>query len=332
MTHQVQIGCHVVGSGQPIAFVAEFGINANGYPDLLKAMTDEANSLGIPFVKIQTRINAKGELTDVYTAEELMRPRSVPREILENGIPRRVYPEVDQRRLLDSGFQAVTTWDQKRAIEFTKEETAEFVRYAKSLRMVGFSSPWCLGAVEVLEDIGVECYKVASPVATDSDMLKAMAQTGKPVILSTGMMDMPMVEAAVEVLLKHMKEDRLIVLHCTSVYGAAPAKPGDHGRSMLNLKCIETFKRRFDPIPIGFSANDPGIEPMKMAAALGAVMIEKHVSLLKSMYGSDQSSSVEFRELVAPLRVLAEIPDVLGDGEKVFYDAEREVAKKLRRR
>jgi N-acetylneuraminate synthase len=332
MTHQVRIGNYVVGSGQPIAIVAEFGINANGYPDLLKAMTDEAHALGIPFVKIQTRINTKGELTDVYTAEELRKPRTVPREVLEHGIRRGVFPEADRQRLLDSNFTSVTTWDQKRTIEFTKEETAEFVRYTKNLGMVGFSSPWCPGAVEVLEEVGVEAYKVASPMATDEEMLTAMARTGKPVILSTGMMDMAMVEAAVETLLRHMREDRLVILHCTSVYGTAPATPGDHGRSMLNLRCIETLKRRFDPIPIGFSANDPGLEPMKMAAALGAVMLEKHVTLLRTMYGSDQASSVEFRELAAPLRVIAEAPDVLGNGQKVFYEAEKEVAKKLRRR
>ncbi|MBP9869437.1 N-acetylneuraminate synthase family protein [Patescibacteria group bacterium] len=331
MTHQVRIGNYVVGSGQPVAVIAEFGINANGYPDLLKTMTDEAHALNIPFVKIQTRSNTRGELTDVYPVEELRKPRSVPREILENGVRRGVFPEEDRIRLSESGYTSVTTWDQKRAIEFTKEETSEFVRYAKSLGMVGFSSPWCLGAIEVLEDVGVEVYKVASPMATNSDMLAAMARTGKPVILSTGMMDMPMVEAAVETLVRNGCEDRLIIMHCTSVYGATPAKPGDHGRSMLNLRCIETFKRRFDPIPIGFSANDPGLEPMKMAAALGAVMLEKHVTLLRTMYGSDQASSVEFRELAAPLRVIAEVPDVLGDGVKTFYEAEREVAKKLRR-
>jgi N-acetylneuraminate synthase len=331
MTHQVRIGEHVVGSEQPVAFIAEFGINANGFPDLLKTMVNEAHTLGIPFVKIQTRINQGGELTDVYTTEELMKPRSVPREVLENAILRGVYPDADRIRLQESNFQSVTTWDQKRAIEFTLKETKEFIDYAKSLGMVGFSSPWCMGAIDVLEEAGVEVYKVASPIATNDDMLIKMAKTGKPIILSTGMMDMGMVDHAVETLLKHMRKEDLIILHCTSVYGATPATPGDHGRSMLNLRCIQTYKERFDPIPIGFSANDPGIEPMKTAAALGAVLLEKHVTLLRTMYGSDQSSSVEFCELADPLRVISEIPDVLGNGTKVFYPAEQEVAKKLRR-
>ena len=331
MTHTVTIGPHKVGPGQPIAFVAEFGINANGFPETLKKMTDDANALGIPFVKIQTRLNQNGDLTDVYTLDELMKPRAgVPPEVLVRAHQRGVLPQNDWRRITDSGFKNVTTWDQKRALEFTKEETRDFVRYAKSCGMVGFSSPWCLGAIGLLEDVGVECYKVASAMATDNSMLAEMARTGKPVILSTGMMDMRMVEHAVNVLLRYMQEDRLVILHCTSIYAKPAATPGDHGRSFLNLRCIETFRKRFDPIPIGFSANDPGIEPMKAAAVLGAVMIEKHVTPLRTMYGSDQASSVEFRELAAPLQVLRELPAVLGDGIKVFYEEEQEVAAKLR--
>lgn len=332
MTHTVNIGGHLVGPNQPIGFIAELGINHNGYPKLMKDMTDQSHKLGIPFVKVQTRINKAGDLTDVYSREELLKPRAgVPAELLDNANRRGVLPKGDWDRLVQSNFQDVTTWDQKRALEPTPAELAEFIRYAKSLGMVGFSSPWCLGAVEVLEDAGVECYKVASPIATDDDMLRAMASTGKPVILSTGMMDMPMVEHAVEVLLRVMSEERLIIMHCTSVYSKPTPVPGDHGRSLLNLRAIETYRTRFDPIPIGFSANDPGVEPMKIAAALGAVILEKHVTESRIMYGSDQPSSVEFRELEAPLRVLREMPAVLGDGIKRFYDEEREVAKKLRK-
>ncbi len=333
MTHTVKIGPHLVGPDQPIAFVAEFGINANGFTDVLKQMTDESHRLGIPFVKIQTRINQKGELTDAFSLEELQKPRAgVPPEVLVNAHRRGVLPEADWERITKSGFKDVRTWDQKRALEFTKDETREFVNYAKSLGMVGFSSPWSIGAVEVLEDVGVECYKVASPMATDRELVTKMARTGKPIIFSTGMMDMDMVDRSVDHLLEHTSEDKIILLHCTSVYTSPQAKPGDHGRSFLNLRCIETYRKRFDPIVIGFSANDPGVEPMKIAAALGAAMIEKHVTPLRTMYGSDQASSVEFRELEAPLRVLRELPQVLGDGKKVFYDEERPVAEKLRRK
>jgi N-acetylneuraminate synthase len=197
--------------------------------------------------------------------------------------------------------------------------------------MVGFSSPWCIGAIALLEDVGVSCYKVASAMSTDDEMLREMARTGKPVILSTGMMDLSMVDHAVETLLRHTTDDKIIVLHCTSVYTKPRATPGDHGRSLLNLRCIENFHDRYHPIPIGYSANDPGIEPMKVAAALGAVMIEKHVTTFRGLYGSDQASSMEFRELGPPLQVLREMPDVLGNGVKTFYDEEREAARKLRR-
>ena len=331
MTHTVTIGHLKIGPAHPVVLVAEVGINHNGDIDILKNLTHVAAMYGWHMVKVQTRINARGKLTDVYSADELAKPREVPRQLLEKAIKRGVFHPAEIDRLTHSDFKNTTTHDQKRVIELLPHEIAAFVTYAQEQNVVPFSAPWCLGAVEVLEEMGVSAYKVGSPDATNDELLAEVARTGKPVVLSTGMMTLPMVEHAVEVLLQHTSDDKLIVLQCTSVYSTPPVTPGDHLISSLNLRCIETFKQRFDPIPIGFSGNDTGIQPAYAAAVLGAVMIEKHVTPWRGLYGSDQASSIEPDDMMRLARMIRELPSVMGDGVKKFYEEEFAVADKLRK-
>ena len=330
MTHTVQIGPLRVGPGQPVTLVAEVGINHNGNLDQIKMLAQHAKLYGWQMVKIQTRINRQGKLTDVYTPEELAKPREIPRDLLEMAIRRGVFSQEEARYLREQP-ERTTTHDQKRSIELLPHELSLFVAYANEVGVVPFSTPWCLGAVEVLEEAGVPCYKIGSPSAADDELLRAVAETGKPVILSTGMCTMEMVEHAVETLLKYTGDDKLVILHCTSVYEQPSAMAGDHNISLLNLRCIETFRQRFDPIPIGFSGNDTGIQPAYAAAVLGAVMIEKHVTLWRGMYGSDQASSIELDDMMRLARMVRELPAVIGDGVKRFYEAEYPVADKLRK-
>jgi N-acetylneuraminate synthase len=169
------------------------------------------------------------------------------------------------------------------------------------------------------------CHKIASACNEDDALLAAARKTGKPVILSTGMTDLDGVRAAVEVL----GTENLAILHCTSVY----PKGNEHGEellAMINLDGMKTLGTEFD-VPIGYSSHFSGIMPAYAAVAMGACMIEVHITLERGMFGSDQASSLEPGEFGRLFKAVKELHVAKGDGQIVIYPGEEEVAKKLRR-
>lgn len=228
----------------------------------------------------------------VYTAEELAKPRENP-------------------------FGA-TNGDLKRGLEFGKNEYAEIDRYCREKGILWFSSCWDEDSVDFIEHFDPPCYKIASASLTDDNLLKHHKQYGRPFILSTGMSTLEQIDHAVEVLGK----DNLIILHCTSTY---PSKLEE-----LNLIGIHTLQERYD-VPIGYSGHEVGLATSVAAATLGACVVERHITLDRSMWGSDQSASVEptgFSRMVKDIRA---IEKAMGDGVKIVYDSEVPIIDKLRR-
>jgi N-acetylneuraminate synthase len=182
-----------------------------------------------------------------------------------------------------------------------------------------FASPWDVPAVEFLEDLNVVAHKVASASVTDLDLLAALAATGKPVILSTGMSTMPQIDAAVEVL----GTDNLVILHATSTYPLPPEE--------ANLRMIPTLRAAYPGIPIGYSGHERGLQISLAAVALGATAVERHITLDRAMWGSDHAASLEptgFEHLVRDIRVIEE---AMGDGVKRVFPGELAPMAKLRR-
>ena len=229
----------------------------------------------------------------VYTAEELARPRENP-------------------------FGA-TNGDLKRGLEFAKAEYDEIDRYCREKGILWYVSCWDEGAVDFIEEnYDMPCYKIASASITDDNLLRYHLKTGKPIIISTGMSTLEQIDHAVEVLGK----DNLVILHCTSTY---PSK-----LSELNLRGIKTLEDRYG-VPIGYSGHEVGLATSLAAATLGACMIERHITLDRAMWGSDQAASIEphgFSRLVKDIRAVEE---AMGDGVKVVYDSEKPIIEKLRR-
>jgi N-acetylneuraminate synthase len=228
----------------------------------------------------------------VYTAEELVKPRENP--------------------------FGPTNGDLKRGLEFGKDQYKEIDRYCREKGIDWFSSCWDEGSVDFLESFSPVCYKIASASLTDDNLLRHHRKTKRPIILSTGMSSMEQIEHAVEVL----EKNDLIILHCTSTY---PSKPEE-----LNLNAIETLRKRFD-VPIGYSGHEVGLATSYAAAVLGACVVERHITLDRSMWGSDQAASVEpqgFKRLVRDIR---ELEAAMGDGVKKVYESEIPIIKKLRR-
>ena len=284
----VKIGNKYVGNGMPVYIVAEIGINHNGSIDIAKALIDKAVECGCDAVKFQKRT-----VDVVYSQEELAKPR-------------------------DNPF-GPTNGDLKRGLEFGYDQYAEIDNYCNNKGIDWFASCWDEGSVDFIEQFNPVCYKISSASLTDDNLLRHHRKYNRPIIMSTGMSNMEIIEHAKDVL--GMKD--LILLHCTSTY---PAKVED-----LNLKAILTLKEEFPDMPIGYSGHEVGIYTTYAAVVLGACVIERHFTLDRSMWGSDQAASAEcsgMRRLVKDIRAL-EV--ALGDGDIRIYESEKPVIKKLRR-
>lgn len=211
-----------------------------------------------------------------------------------------------------------TNGDLKRGLEFGKKEYKEIDSYCKSKGIIWFASCWDEKSVDFIEGFDVPAYKIASASLTDDDLLKYTRKTGKPILLSTGMSTLDEISHAIDVLGK----DNLILFHCTSTY------PSDAGE--INLKAIPDFIKRFD-IPIGYSGHERGITPSILAVAYGAVAVERHITIDRTLWGSDQAASLEYEGLARMVRDIKQIPTWCGDGKKIVYEREKPIIKKLRR-
>lgn len=211
-----------------------------------------------------------------------------------------------------------TNGDLKRGLEFGFEEYKEIDRYCKELGILWFASEWDKASVDFTEQFDVCAHKVSSACLTDLELLKYMKKTGKPILVSTGMSTIEEVDRAVEVL----GEDNTVILHCTSTY------PCEHEE--INLKVIPYLMNRYN-CPIGFSGHERGILPSSIAVTLGACCIERHITLDRTMWGSDQAASLEPEGLRKLVRDIRSVNKIMGDGIKRVYDSEIPVKKKLRR-
>jgi N-acetylneuraminate synthase len=212
----------------------------------------------------------------------------------------------------------MTYMDYRYRVEFGKEEFAEIDRYCKDKGIAWFASCWDEPSVDFIEQFDPPCYKMASASLTDDRLFKHTVATGKPIILSTGMSTMEEIEHAVSL----CNPEKLVILHATSTY---PCKPEE-----LNLRVIPVLQAKFDA-PIGYSGHEVGLQTTLAAVSLGACVVERHITLDRAMWGSDQAASVEpsgFHRLVRDIRV---IEKAMGDGIKRVYDSELPIRKKLRR-
>jgi N-acetylneuraminate synthase len=228
----------------------------------------------------------------VYSPEELARPRETP-------------------------FGA-TNGDLKRGLEFGQAEYEEIDRYCRDKGITWYASAWDEESVDFLEQFDPVCYKIASASLTDDNLLRHHRQYGRPIVLSTGMSSLEEIDHAVDVL----GTDDLILLHCTSTY---PSQVQE-----LSLSVIQVLKDRYR-VPVGYSGHEVGLAPSVAAAVLGACMIERHITLDRAMWGSDQAASVEPQGFARMIKDIRAIETAMGDGVKRVWDSEIPIREKLRR-
>ncbi len=228
-------------------------------------------------------------------------------------------PLDQQKQMRETPWGYITYLDYRYKVEFNEEQYREIDRYCQEKKIDWMVSVWDESSVDFMEKFDTPAYKVPSASLTDHNLLKYVRKTGKPVIISTGMSTMKQIHKGVNA----VGGDNLVIMHCTSTY---PCEPEE-----LNLRMIETLRKEFPNNPIGYSGHEVGLVPSAVAIALGASSIERHITLDRAMWGSDQAASVEpwgFETLVKYLRVTEA---ALGDGVKKVYESEKGSMKKLRR-
>ena len=208
--------------------------------------------------------------------------------------------------------------DYRHKVEFNESEYHEISDYCESKGVDWFASPWDEEAVDFLEGFNTLCYKIASASVTDIPLLKKIHSTGRPVIMSSGMSTMDEIRTAVNTL----DQDNLLICHSTSSYPCDPSE--------LNLRMIPTLSKQFR-VPIGYSGHETGLSTTIAAAVMGACLIERHITIDRAMWGSDQAASVEPQGVERLVRDIRVIETALGDGVKKVYDSELDVMNKLRR-
>jgi len=284
----VAIAEQQVGAGQPVYVIGEIGVNHIGSIDIAKQLIDVAAEAGANAVKFQKRT------PDIAT------------------------PLSQRDQIRSTPWGEMTYLEYRYRVEFDEAQYREIGEYAAARNLHWFASPWDVPSVEFLENQGVPTHKVASASVTDIELLSALAQTGKPIILSTGMSTLEQIDKAVETL----GTNNLIMMHATSTYPLPPEE--------ANLRTIETLRERYQ-VPVGYSGHEKGLQISLAAVALGAVTVERHITLDRTMWGSDQAASLEptgFKNLVRDIRILEQ---AMGDGVKKVFPGELAPLSRLRR-
>jgi N-acetylneuraminate synthase len=228
----------------------------------------------------------------VYTQEELAKPR--------------------ESRFGD------TNGDLKRGLEFGADQYKEIDRFCREVGITWFASCWDEGSVDFIERFDPCCYKIASASLTDDHLLRHTRATGKTIILSTGMSTIEQVDHAVEVL----GADNLVLLHTCSTY------PSQYGE--LNLRAVPMLQQRYG-VPVGYSGHETGLASTVAAVALGACMIERHITTDRALWGSDQAASLEPNGINKLVRDIRLVETSMGDGVKRVWPSEMPIIEKLRR-
>ena len=289
MTKTIQIGEKAVGDGHPCFIMAEAGCNHNGDLDLAKRLVDQAVDSGSDGIKFQT-----------YRAESMYSKKT---------------PMMSHFKERLSAPDDSTMYDLIKMTELPYDFHEPIVAYCKERELPFFSTPFSESDVDYLEQFGLFAYKIAAFEMTHFPLLRRAAETLKPVILSTGMSTLGDIERVLTIYSK-AGNDQIILLHCVSNY---PSKPED-----ANLKVIQTLKQTFG-FPVGLSDHTPGIEVAKIAIALGANFVEKHITRDQSLPGPDHFFSLTEEELTGLVSAAKEIESMLGSPVKRCTAAESDM-------
>jgi N-acetylneuraminate synthase len=270
------------------------------------------------YVVAEIGINHNGSLEIAKSLIEVAAKNGVDAVKFQKRTPELCVPPDQQKHMRETPWGYITYLDYRYKVEFGANEYREIDRHCKQLSIPWFASVWDEPSVDFLQQFDPIGIKIPSASLTDKDLLLHARATGKPVILSTGMSTMHQIKEAVSLL----GEDNLVITHATSTYPCDPAE--------LNLRMIRTLYETFS-CPIGYSGHEVGLIPTVVAVSMGACMVERHITLDRAMWGSDQAASVEPGGLESLVKYIRVTEQSLGDGVKRVYESELPSLKRLRR-
>jgi len=233
--------------------------------------------------------------------------------------PEKAVPPEYQNVMRETPWGIISYLEYRRKVEFGFDEYNEIDRYCQDKGILWFASCWDEDSVDFIEQFSPPCYKIASASLTDIRLLNKIRSKGRPIILSTGMSTFEEIEQGVSTL----GTENLAIAHSTSTY---PCPPGE-----LNLRMIKTLQKHFN-CPVGYSGHEVGLQTTLAAITLGAAFVERHITLDRAMWGSDQAASVEPWGLMRLVRDIRVIEQAMGDGIKQVYPSEMSARQKLRRK
>lgn len=271
------------------------------------------------YVTGEIGINHNGELENAFKLIDIAAEAGCDAVKFQKRTPEVCTPRDQWDIERDTPWGRMTYIDYRHRVEFDEDGYRAISERCKEKGIDWFASPWDVESVAFLEKFDVPCYKVASASLTDDELLRAMRATGRTVVLSTGMSTPKQIRHAVEVL----GSENIVLCHATSTYPSVAEE--------LNLRVINTLQQEFPNVPIGYSGHETGLQTTLAAVALGATFVERHITLDRAMWGSDQAASVEPQGLQRLVRDIRTIEASLGDGVKKVYDSELKPMQKLRR-
>jgi len=269
------------------------------------------------YIVAEIGINHNGDLEIAKQLIDTAKVAGCDAVKFQKRTPEKCVPREQRDVLRETPWGLISYLDYRYRIEFGEAEYREIDRHCKERGITWFASVWDEESVDFIQRFDLPCYKIPSPALTNHRLLRNIRATGRPTILSTGMSTMEQIEAAVSIL----GQDNLLLVHCCSAY---PCQPHE-----LNLLMIQTLKEKFH-CPIGYSGHEVGLQTTYAAVVLGACYVERHITIDRAMWGTDQAASVEPGGLMRLVRDIRVIEKGMGDGVKRVYESEKIVMKKLR--
>lgn len=269
------------------------------------------------FLIAEIGINHNGDMSIAKSLIDIAASAGFNAVKFQKRTPELCVPPDQRGKMRETPWGYISYMEYRERVEFGKENYQEIDNYCRERSIQWMSSCWDEPSVDFMEQFDPPAYKVPSAMVTKMPLLRALKKTGRPIILSTGMSTMEQIRAAV----KELDSEHLVITHCTSTYPC----PLDQ----LNLTMIGTLKREFD-CPVGYSGHEVGLPPSIAAVAMGASCIERHVTLDRSMWGSDHAASIEPHGQFKLVKYIRGVEQAMGNGIKQVYESEMPILKKLR--
>jgi N-acetylneuraminate synthase len=269
------------------------------------------------FVVGEIGINHNGDLEIAKKLIDVAEAAGCDAVKFQKRTPELCVPPAQRNVMRETPWGYISYMSYREKVEFGQAEYEEIDKYCREQGIMWFASCWDEPSVDFMKQFNVPCYKIASATLTNRNLLLHTRAAGKPLVLSTGMSSTSDIDQAVEVL----GTKQLILLHAVSTYPAYYEE--------LNLRAITTMRQRYN-IPIGYSGHETGIASSVAAVALGACFVERHITLDRAMWGSDQAASLEPSGLTRLVRDIRLIERSLGTGEKKILERELPIVARLR--